>query len=448
MLPITGAAKMKLTVVLVAILRDETPTVNEWVKHHVAMGIKDFVFIPNECSLLAYKHFLRAIPRFSSSDGVSVMLMPYYRCIKTGFQGAAYRAAADYIEASRPDLEPASTRLAFWDLDEFVVVRSNHSRRNFVESLAESAPETHPFWALLSLAYGTSGREKRPRRGSVQANFIERVPHCNEFGPDYTDVHLTVVNSNEHGAWKLNCRTPQIDRTGTNIAAPHFYKAICRLDAMLRSKTGVNNPAHQCLNQKSYALSGDYIRLNHYTSKSQEEFDIKAKRGRVTTSEHRYGKVPNDYSKVVDLSSLASFIMMGGCGNNESNSCSAESLFDHDVYPTATLAQLQAHCHTYTSLTADDAHSFSKAYAQACAYLFRAMITAPREISVSSSSTQQKSLKLIGAGLGITVSDAQISKKFAFIFICFLVYATAVSLFRPHILCSLRRVPWACVRRV
>jgi hypothetical protein len=86
---LTSGVAAKLTIVLVAVLRDETPTVHEWVKHHVAVGIRDFVLVPNECSFSNYNQFLRALPRFSPSDGVNVMLMPQYRCFESGFQGAA-----------------------------------------------------------------------------------------------------------------------------------------------------------------------------------------------------------------------------------------------------------------------------------------------------------------------------------------------------------------------
>ena len=187
---LTGASA-HLTVVLVAVLRGETSVVADWVYHHVAMGIKDFVLVPNECSFTSYNQFLGAVPRFSPADGVNIMLMPRYRCEKSGFQGKAYRTAADFIYETRPDLAIKSTRLAFWDLDEFAVVRADghDGPRNFVQVLEALAPAEAPSWALLSLAYGTSHRDVRPHRGSVQANFVLRAPLCNDTHASDNAIH-------------------------------------------------------------------------------------------------------------------------------------------------------------------------------------------------------------------------------------------------------------------
>jgi hypothetical protein len=409
---LTSGVAAKLTIVLVAVLRDETPTVHEWVKHHVAVGIRDFVLVPNECSFSTYNQFLRALPRFSPSDGVNVMLMPRYRCVETGFQGAAYRAAADFVHDSRPDLAAASTRLAFWDLDEFAVVRSDRGQqRNFVELLEEFAPETSPSWSLLSLAYGSSGREKRPGWGSVQANFVERAPLCNDLGPDDTNVHLQPkqsIDSGGSGSVVFECRKPSTN--GANIAAPYLVKSICRLDAMLESKKVTANPAHHCLDVENFFPPEDLLRLNHYTSKSQEEFEIKAKRGFADKHhlEHRHGLVPKYYSQVVDLSILASFVMMDGCaaGGNESAPCSEHWIFDHDKYPESTRARVREHCNTFFDTHANSTHPFQKAYYQACTYLMRAKSTAPTVVAKNATVVSKKSLKLIGAGLGTTVSCA------------------------------------------
>jgi len=185
-----------------------------------------------------------------------------------------------------------------------------------------------------------------------------------------------------------------------------------------------HNPAHHCLDATpSFFPPDDLLRLNHYTSKSQQEFDIKAKRGYADNNPHenRHGDVPRDYSKEVDLSILASFIMVGGCKDKLNSSlCSDSWIFNHDAYPESTRNQIEQHCRTLpTSKSSETSvRIFKSAYVQACTYLMRAGKTPAVTNNLRGQDTLSTTLpskgsrlKIIGVGLGTTVSHGATSAR-------------------------------------
>ena len=71
-----------------------------------------------------------------------------------------------------------------------------------------------------------------------------------------------------------------------------------------------DNPPHSCLpvapgRSNLYLAEEETVRLNHYTSKSEEEWETKKLRGRggvgTASSRPRHGTPPEEYSVDVDL---------------------------------------------------------------------------------------------------------------------------------------------------
>lgn len=380
----------ELKIVLVAVLKQESRYVGDWLRYHELLGIRDFVLIPNECDKDSYEAFLDALPTKSvSAPQTKIMLLPEYRCEASHFMGSAFKAAALLCASARPDLNPQRTRLAFWDIDEFPVFRGRfaQSGSSLADVLEKIAPQSAPAWTLITASFGTSDRQVRPSRGSVVGNFVLRVPLCNISVPDAT--HIDPFMSEFGGMSSFHgCRQPEInvrDAKGhKKIAKPYLPKNICRLDELLMGlEKGIirSNPSHDCfidapVEKRHWYLPRDVVGLQHYTSKSQEEFEEKAERGYADGFQgpKRHGLVPDMFSKEADLSALATLVLASGCANFVPPSCHHRLgwAFGHEPFPPRAHALVRAHCSYHektvsrTSQAERSTRIYEHAYAFAC----------------------------------------------------------------------------------
>ena len=115
-----------------------------------------------------------------------VTVLNQFRCATHGFQGRAYAAVAWHLLTEEPSRCPAArTRVAFYDVDEFLVL-SDASPRPSPSSREESSattplrrvldryPQAADVWRLADIAYGSSNWIRRPQFGGVTANFVLR----------------------------------------------------------------------------------------------------------------------------------------------------------------------------------------------------------------------------------------------------------------------------------
>ena len=324
--------------VIVSVMKWETPYIGEWLAYHQALGVRWFILVPNECEQRDYEAWAAAIAPFRT-PGVAVINA--FRCAKN-FQGHAYTAAVRHALLEWPQLSPASTRLAFYDLDEFLVLglAPNHT----LNTLLAEFPATAAVWSLTSHAFGDSHRTKRPLIGGVVSNFVLRA--------------------------SMRASTEPVG--GRTIAAPLLRKSVCQLSAMadnLRwtlatayATTHLEmapNAAHNCLpdnTNQSFNVPADVLRLNHYTSKSREEWEIKKTRSYAdhhSASKPRSGLPPPSYSANVDL--RAPITLLAACNWHVGPSmCSDEAVsltaLDHAPWPNVTAQLLQAYCMSHSSV--------------------------------------------------------------------------------------------------
>lgn len=225
--------KFKYKLGAVAIIKNEAPYLKEWIEFHKIVGVEVFYLYDNE-----------------STDNTKKILQPYieqgivkYEVVRgKNRQITVYNQA---ISCYRDDVE----WLAIIDADEFIVPIVYETVVQMLESINK------PFSQILIgwLIYGSNDFQKKPE-GMVIENFKKHAD------PNFMADYKPIINP----------------RLVLNVTFPHWANVIGKTV----DENGKKIWGYPFIT-KNYALpaSKDKIRINHYYSKSLEEFLIKSKRG-------------------------------------------------------------------------------------------------------------------------------------------------------------------------
>ena len=227
----------------VLIAKNEAPYIEEWINFHIKQGVTKFIIYDNE-----------------STDNLREVLKPY---IEKGIviydiirgkrrQNDAYNIA---LNKYRKDFK----YMGFFDADEFVFVRNNTyggggycSLPAFMDDFIAAYPDVGAIGVNL-LYFGSSHYEKRPA-GSVLKNFTmcsTKDFGWNRFLKTICDPFRTIMQS---------------------VQSP-----VCRIGYRFVDENGRSFELMET--QISRELHTDKIRINHYCTKSKEEFILKTERG-------------------------------------------------------------------------------------------------------------------------------------------------------------------------
>ena len=227
---------------IVCIAKDEGPYIKEWIEYHKIVGVERFYFYDN-----------------GSTDNTREVLEPY---IKDGtvvynyiegkcFQNPAYAdAIVKYKNQTR--------WLAIIDLDEFIVPVEKNSISEFLKDY-----EKYPAVGINWVMFDSNGHQTRPLSGGglVTANYTRVKKDYN----DKVNLHIkSIVNPKKVLA----------------IFNPHYaiYK---------HYKCGVNENFETIYGPFTKIHTSQKIRINHYHSKSVEEYIKKTARGNADNDKKR-----------------------------------------------------------------------------------------------------------------------------------------------------------------
>jgi len=219
---------------LVAIAKDETRNLREWLVYHTLLGVEAFIIYDNE-----------------SSTPIRETLAPYLHngfltVVDTPGQNMQYPS---YNHALR-EFGPTTRWMGFIDLDEFIVPQATDDLRHLLTDY-----EAHAALAMNWVTYGSGGHNKRPH-GLVIENYTQRLPLNDPMNFHIKSIVKPActreVLSPHHFAYAPGCSAVNPDRLP--IAA--FFSPPCI----------------------------DTVRVNHYYYRSQEEFEEKIRRGRADTN--------------------------------------------------------------------------------------------------------------------------------------------------------------------
>lgn len=218
---------------LVAIAKDETRHLREWLVYHALLGVEAFIIYDNESRI----PIRETLAPFLRKGFLTIVELP-----GRNRQVQAYDHALSTFGAT--------TRwMGFIDLDEYIVPQATDDLRHFLTDY-----EAHAGLVVNWAMYGSGGHEKRPH-GLMIENYTTRLPL--EHGENH---HIkSIVKpactlralSPHHFAYRSGCCAVNADRLP--VCTP--YGPLCQ----------------------------DKLRINHYYFRSREEFEDKIRRGRADT---------------------------------------------------------------------------------------------------------------------------------------------------------------------
>lgn len=231
------SALFKYELAIVAILKNEAPYIKEWIDYHFLAGVDHFYLYDNE-----------------SEDNLKEILQPY---IENGivtyiFYPGKGLQLLTYNEAIK-DYKFECQYMAFIDGDEFIYPRENRSIKEiFYEILAlnSSAEGIAINWHI----FGSSGQEKADFSKGVLERFLYRAK--NDF------------DANKHVKSIVNPRCVEL------ILNPHFVK-------YYENKCSINENGEIIPSFFSEPCTTNKIGINHYFTKSKEEYIRKKQRGKA-----------------------------------------------------------------------------------------------------------------------------------------------------------------------
>lgn len=223
---------------IVAIIKNEGQYIEEWVRYHIIAGVQKFYLYDND-----------------SSDNTKVVLKKY---IDAGyvnlipFSGIAMQLLAYNDAINR--FKYKTKYMAIIDADEFLYsCNQNISVREEVMDIFSSFPKAGGIvvnWRM----FGSSGLQEKPTQGGVLDNFLYRAK---EDGKGNNCIK-TIVNPRRVFKYE-------------HVHFPTYLKGFYSVDENGKKVEGWSN--------KIYEIKK--IRINHYFTKSKEEWIIRRSMGKA-----------------------------------------------------------------------------------------------------------------------------------------------------------------------
>ena len=229
----------KVYLSVASIARNEGPYIKEWIEYHKIVGVERFYFYDNE-----------------SSDNTKEVLAPYikdgtviykyvegdYKIIPT-YQDAIYR----YQKETR--------WMAIIDLDEFLVPIEKEDLKDVLQEY-----ELYPALVVNWLNFDSNGHDKKPMAhgGLVTANYTRVCKNHNLETKFHTDRHIkSIVNPNKVITFAVHSGYYYYNDRGVTENFEFFRGT-----------------------SQTIKHSSKKIRINHYMSKSKEEYINKVNRNK------------------------------------------------------------------------------------------------------------------------------------------------------------------------
>ena len=237
---------------IVAIVKNESKYIREWIEYHLIIGVDHFYIYDNE-----------------SEDDLHRILLPYINSGVVSYlfcPGSAMQISAYNDAIAR--FKDTNHWMAFIDIDEFIVLSP---------SCATSLPSFLKMYEKFDMlginwcVFDSNNHEMCPTSGFVLSNYTR----CHAIDDNLANRHLKCIVK------------PQSVRICAN---PHYM-------ILKNSKIAVDENFNTLIAPFSPHVTFKKIRINHYYSKSKEEYISKLSRGRVSVA----GKRPFD-KKAYDFS--------------------------------------------------------------------------------------------------------------------------------------------------
>ena len=237
---------------VVAIMKNEGPYIKEWLDYHLLAGVNHFYIYDNE-----------------SPDNMKEVLQPYIErgLVTYTFYPGKCRQVEAYNEAVQK-YRFFCRYMTFLDGDEFIFPQGNKSIVEVVDEILYDKPNA----AALGVnwhCFGSNFQEKADYSRGVLERFTRRAP--NDWrGGDYVPEKNNITG-NAHIKTIANPRRIRL------FVNPHFAFLFDNYFAI--NETGKIIPSWA-----NYPVTDEKIAINHYNTKSREEYDQKIQRGNADSN--------------------------------------------------------------------------------------------------------------------------------------------------------------------
>lgn len=256
--------KFKYELAVVTCSKDEAPYLIEWIEFYRIVGVNKIIFYDNESSDKT-KELLEPYIKYGIVD--------YYYIKGRGQQLSAYNEALiNYKNNCR--------WMAFIDMDEYIIpTDTNCKLLNVINDIVYKSKRGAAGVGINWATFGTSGHLKRPK-GLITANFLRRADNYH-----WMNIHIKTI-----------CNPRMVKY----YISPH-YPLYIRGAYSVEEETG-NRQYGWGTKQRAYR----HLRINHYMTKSAEDFIHKCNRGLGDREEYYdYGRLKEiDYDDVTDMIAL------------------------------------------------------------------------------------------------------------------------------------------------
>ena len=231
----------KYNVCICAIFKNEGKYLKEWIEFHKIIGVEHF-YLYNNNSTDNYKDVLKPY----IEDGV-VDLIDWPR------QQAQIPAYIDCVKRFRD----TTKWIGFIDIDEYIVPKKDDSIYDFLKKFNQKRGSVVLYWKV----FGTSGRMDRDSNGLVCEDFITCWSKYDTIGKCF-----------------YNCNYDFAPELKENGALHHIMWTKCKNVKL----PPVNMDNKICVLNQNPVKGGDFpIHINHYFTKSYEEYLEKSGKGDV-----------------------------------------------------------------------------------------------------------------------------------------------------------------------
>ena len=230
----------------VLITKNNARYLREWIEYHLLAGVDHFYIYDND-----------------GTDNLQEVLKPYIDakivdCKKISGKSAQCAAYNDAVENYRFDCR----YMAFIDDDEFILPRGTKS----VKDVLAEVLEKHPVAAGLTVnwhVFGAGRQTKADYSHNVMERFMYRTPDNFVIGDNVMNSHVKTI---------ANPRCIDL------IFIPHFA-------VYLEGKFAINSNGDFVPHSFDNSIPDDKIIINHYYTKSEEEYTVKVNRGRADATD-------------------------------------------------------------------------------------------------------------------------------------------------------------------
>ena len=236
---------------VVCIAKYEGKYIKEWIDYHLLIGIDRIYIYDNE-----------------SPDDTKEVLEPYIESGKVVY--CLIKGRGRQLDAYNDAIEKYAYRtkyMAFIDVDEFIVLEDEKSiLKDTITSIMSSNIRAGGI-AVNWRIYGSSGHEKRPD-GHVMENYLYRC------SPEKrgNDCIKTIAN-------------PRVIERYMHVHYPIYKLGFYNIDENGKRVAEAFNP---CRDTK-------HIRINHYYTKSKEEWIERRSRGKADTTDENDKRTINEF---------------------------------------------------------------------------------------------------------------------------------------------------------